>query len=176
MKYDRSIFSKQLGTYEGIEMSNTQNSDGTYKYDQMTGTSGNLNKRLQYAKDGHNFTTWFQESSEPDSQAYKFVTCKLDYARTVSEDDHCTLFGAFMNSSDGPLMVAGMASINFQNDSDDNVVSGLITGDNIPQDIYSALNDQIKDIDFSTSEKGRKSIPDIIRANFEAMQASIFPE
>ena len=176
MKYDRSAFSKNLSQYDGIVMEDDANSDGTYPYIQYPHSSGNLNKQLFYSKNDHNFATWYQESTDDSTDIYKIVTCKLDHIRGNAEDDHCALFAAFVNTENGPVLATGMASINFQNDSDNNVVSGIITGDDIPDQIYQVLNDQVKDEDFSSSSEGRKSIPDIIRANFEAMENAIFPD
>lgn len=154
-------------------MQDSANSDGSYPYIQYPSSSGNLNKQLFYSKDDHNFATWYQESTDAESSTYKIVTCKLDHVRGLAEDDHCALFAAFVNTENGPILACGMASINYQNDTDNNVVSGMITGDNVPDQIYSVLNNLVKDKDFSSSSDGRKAIPDIIKANFLAMEKAI---
>lgn len=177
MQYSRSLFTKALDNYSGISISgdNAKNADGTYKYTQESGSS-KLNSKLAYSKGGFNYSTWYQETSTTKDNNGILVTCKIDYSRTMSEDDHVGLSVGFKNTDNGPILMFAQVFINFQNSENCNIISPIESGDDIAGQICNYLTTQINSKDFgsfNSTKEGRQSIPDIVKANIIAMQNSI---
>jgi hypothetical protein len=171
MTFNHDTFASQMNQYTGITVA-TKN--GAFDWDQWIGTSGDLNKELDYAKNGFDYRTWWQEVTVMKENAGMLVSSKIDFANGLG-DDHMILLTGFMATSSGPKMIFAQISVQFHGDDSDNIMSDPITTGDIGQGIYDTLNSQIISKDFGSSDtaKGRQTFPDIARANVNSMIHSV---
>ena len=162
MSFDHSQVANQLG--------------GSWQ--QWHNTSGNLNKQLEYQRNGYQYRTWYQEVSIMRQQAGMLVTCKVDFERTTY-DDHIVLMVGFMATGSGPQAVFAQASIQFHttDDSDfDNILAAPCyqspdSNADIAQEVANSLATQIADMDFgsASNNQARQTLPDIAKLNINTM-------
>lgn len=176
MNFSRDIFTTQLGEYTGISFSG-----GTATWAQWANTSGNLNTQLSYSKSNFNYRTWSPETSTLPTDLGLVVSCKIDYANGIG-DDHIILVVGFLKvAGAAPTINFIQASVQFYNDTDLNIMIDPIKSDpndptpNLGQVLYDSINSQIVADNFGTdtTSQGRKTLPDIARANLNSMIGSV---
>ena len=167
MTFDHTTFANQLDAYDGISISKS--------WYQWSNTSGSLNKTMEYKKNEYTYRTWYQETSSMKENSGLLVSCKVDYERATG-DDHIIILTGFQITSTGPVMIFAQASVQFHGDEDNNVIGTPVTSGDMGQGIYDSLNATIKYDDFGTvddSTSGRRTLPDIARANVNAILHSV---
>ena len=179
MTFNHNTFATQLDNTSGVTVG--KDSSGNYEWDNM-GWDNDLCTYLNYTKGDYGYRTWYQETSEFASNIGMVVSCKLDFKRTTG-DDHIILMVGFNNASGTPQIVYAQASVQFNGDDDDNIVSDKIlassagsAANDIATGLYNSLHDQISTIDFGNiddSTEGRNELPEIAKINVLAMANSI---
>jgi hypothetical protein len=173
MNFDHNKFASSLDGISGVVVE--KNDDGTYNWEMWNDAAVDLCRALPYSCNDFNYRTWYQEITKMKSETGMLVSCKIDYTRTTG-DDHVILLAAFAVTADKPLLIYAQTSVQFHGSSDNNVMSGPISGDDIPQAMYDNLHDQIKDLDFGNvddSTEGRNSIPSLAQMNLNAMIGAV---
>lgn len=176
MNFSRDTFTTQLGNYSGISFSG-----GSASWDQWAGTTGSLNTQVSYSKGDFNYRTWSPESSAMPTDLGMVVSCKIDFANGIG-DDHIILIVGFLKvQGSAPTINFIQSSVQFYNDTDLNIMIAPIMSDpndptqDLGQVLYDSLNTQIQADNFGTdnTSEGRKTLPDIARANVEAMMGAV---
>lgn len=176
MNFSRDIFTTQLGQYTGISFSG-----GTADWDQWVGTTGDLNTQLSYSKTNFNYRTWSPETSTLPTDLGLVVSCKVDYANGVGDDHMILIVGFLKVAGTAPTINFIQASVQFYNDTSLNIMIDPIKSDpnnptqDLGQVLYDSLNSQILGDNFGTdtTSQGRKTFPDIARANVNSMIGSV---
>lgn len=182
INFSSNVFAGQLDQYTGVSVDMT---NGQYVWDQWGGTSGYLNTVLNYQKDGRNYRTWLQEVDILRNNTGLIVSCKIDWENGAG-DDHIVVLAGFSTSTEGTKMVFVQASVQFHKDEDDNLVTqaymtdavdqsdNLVYTSNLADAIYNDLNGQVVALNLGSgdTDEGRKSIPEIAKANVLAMTNS----
>lgn len=171
MTFDHNTFAAQLDQYSGITVATK---DGSYDWDQWKSTTGDLNKELDYDKGDFSYRTWYHEVGVMKNSAGMVVSCKIDFANGIG-DDHIILLTGYMATSTGPQMIFVQASVQFYGDDDLNIMSDPITSGDLAQGMYDTLNSQISAMNLGSdnTSMGRKTLPDIAKANITAMIHSV---
>ena len=167
MTFNHSTFATQLDAYSGISISRS--------WFQWGNTLGSLNTVMEYKKGDNTYRTWYQETSSMKENAGLLVSCKVDYERGTG-DDHIIILTGFQITSTGPVMVFAQASVQFHGDETNNIIGTPVTTGDMGQGIYDSLNASIQSDDFGNvddSTAGRRTLPDIARANVNSILHSV---
>lgn len=167
MTFDHNTFATQLDAYDGISISKS--------WFQWNNTKGDLNKTMEYQKGDNTYRTWYQETSTMKENSGMLVSCKVDYERGTG-DDHIIILTGFQITSTGPVMVFAQASVQFHGDESNNIIGAPVTSGDMGQGIYNSLNATIQSDDFGNiddSTSGRRTLPDIARANVNAILKAV---
>lgn len=163
MNFDHNTFSAALDAQPGITI--------IKQWYQWNNTSGDLNKTMEYSKDNFGYRTWYHETSVMSNAMGMLVSCKIDFERTTG-DDHIILLTGFSISPAGVVMKFAQASVQFHGSESNNIIGTPVTSGDMAQGIYNSLS-SILSADFGSiddSTAGRKTLPDIARANIQAIQ------
>jgi hypothetical protein len=173
MSFDHDTFLSTLAQYSGITLSESS-------WTQWSGTNGQLNMEIDYSKNDYDYRTWYQEISVMIQGAGMLVSCKVDFVRTTY-DDHITLMVGFAAGSSSAEPAFAQASVQFTNTTDSSDYSNVIgapvrvdTNPDLAEGIYDTLNSQISTMNFGSTanNEARQTLPDIARANVEAIIAA----
>ncbi len=178
MNFNYTQFATQLDDYHNITVE--RDASGNYAWQSSdSNDAGNLNTRLKYTQDDFSYASWYPETTIMQESAGMVVSNKVDYHRTTG-DDHLIILTGYALGESGPKIVFAKVSVQFHGNSDLNVVSETvrdITGQtDFGQVIYDSLHAQIRNKDFGSindSTAGRQNLPDIARANVNAMLRSV---
>lgn len=173
MNFNYNTFAQKLDGYSGMDVDDEHDNDGWVQWDK--GSTDDFNKVVHYTfknDDGEfEYETWHQETSLVPGGVGMMASCKIDFNRT-SGDDHIVVMSGF--DVDGKMNFA-QASVQFHGSEDDNIITSQITSSDIPQGVFNAIKSGLKDsyghIDDST--EGRHTLPDIAKANLQAMAAAV---
>jgi hypothetical protein len=168
MTFDHTQFATALDNQSGVSISKS--------WYQWSGTSGDLNKTMEYKKGDYTYRTWYQETSVMNGDIGMFVSCKIDFERSTG-DDHIMLLTGFSRTPTGVgqnytvEMKFAQASVQFHGSEDNNIAGVPVTSGDFGQGIYDSLSailsEDFGDVDDTTA--GRQTLPDIARMNVNAM-------
>lgn len=185
INFSSNDFAGHLDQYDGVSI---PMENGQYVWDQWSGTSGYLNTVLNYSKNGRSYRTWLHEVDIMRNRGGLIVSCKVDWENGAG-DDHLVIMAGFTNAGDSVKMVFAQVSMQFHHDEDQNIISSpyttnnldasdtLVYASNLADAIYNDLNAQVQAFNLGSSDtdEGRKALPEIAKANVEAMmQSGIF--
>lgn len=140
-----------------------------------------FNQVSEYAYQGSNYRTWYQETSVSGSLGM-FVSCKIDYeVGDSSKDDHVIILMGFIipdtASSTAPILSFAQATVQFTDGSNDNIMTpafnGAVGAPNYTTDIigsvYQFIDSKLSGITMSSSQHGRQYLAVITKANMSAI-------
>lgn len=151
----------------------------------LTGGTLPFNQVTEYAYEGSNYRTWYQESSVSGSLGM-FVSCKIDYeidyeVGDSSKDDHVIILMGFIipDTADttAPVLSFAQATVQFTDGSNDNIMTpafnSAVGAPNYSTDIigsvYEFISSGLTGISMSSSQQGRQYLADITQANMSAI-------
>lgn len=121
------------------------------------------------------YRTWYQEVSF-STEIGMLVSCKIDYEIDSDKDDHIILLMGFRIPSENsttPLINFARATVQFTDNSNENINIPICSGDDCINDVYNQLSSSISNVSTNNSTQGRKHLADIAKANMNAIMSCI---
>jgi hypothetical protein len=142
---------------------------------QKSGSVGTLpfNQVIELTYQNYNYRTWYQEVSFSEALGM-IVSCKIDYEIDDHKDDHIILMVGFRvpeETQSTPVLNFAQATIQFTDQSNDNIMTTPCTGNDIVGNLINQLSTALSKVTPNSSRGGRAYLADMAKANVEAIIA-----
>lgn len=130
-----------------------------------------FNEVVEYTYQNFKYRTWYQEVSDSNGLGM-FVSCKIDYEIDDHKDDHIILLVGFRVPPSGTteaVLNFAQATIQFTDQSSDNIMTTPCTGSDIVKNLTDQLNNALSKISIDASKGGRRYLSDMANANINAI-------